>query len=1124
MKDDGNHQWINSGERNHQTHLGRRHLLGLLGTASIGLTADRATATTDDDSREVTRFDGDGSIESPSQLEQAVLTSTIAASTTDRSFTGDYGHAEVFTDATPLLGFPSNGDTYGVISTGVAEDAPGDPDEFLSTGFFSDGAGDLPVPGTGDINDASYLTVTFDVPEDATELAFTYRFASEEIPFFVGSGFQDYFAFELEYPDGSSENVAELPNGEPVTVDNAASYTSQPSDVAFNAATPPITNTVDVTAHQGEQLTANVGVADVGDTAYDSAVFLDAVGFDVDAVGDPTIDSLDLPPTAIETDDRASFSVDVTRNGTPADDIELDASVTVKRRGSTITTTNASIDRTVNDDGTVSFEGSLPRAVDVASTPEGVELTADIALTSDGAALGDPIATSTFAFQTVDTVFGVAAKPNDVTPQSLYTWSNLEAFLRDQAEYVNRYYASGYGAMGAKGFAFQWLNVEGDDVLDDDGYLELNNGYDHYDDGGNVPDNSQRFVQEALDVAATNADVDYADYDTAIATNAPYQAEPTHVFSRSFWRGTPLPRINLPVVNKTIDLGEPSALEPFDTDGGLIDGIYAPLSEDTWLHEFGHGLGPGLQIGFPDLYDIDSPFQNFGNVQGWGLMGGRDGEIIGAFNRSLGSNPFDDEGWLNESITTHIIDDVSVDLPALTQLELGDDATYIVSVWAYVSVDIGFKIPDVDTDWQLGIFLLEGRPGGNAPFTSPFGSPVPLSPDPNDRDGVALYEFGVIDLDVDTDGIKQILDDIVNRRVPDITVDDLDAVDIDYVPPSPNRADEPTLQGEGDEYYQSGAATTFELTDGLDGSEATVELSRDTAELGDTVSFVVEVLSALEDYIDSQLSGEEDPLPTLDVLAETPDGRRVGFDAETGEVINEVDGARVSGTTNRRRVTVPSTEEVDVTVSAGRLRRELSERGIEPPETIEYERRVVAEETDTLRSRDGLPFFEGRTVVTESTTVGETSERAIRTVDLDLAPDTLNTGANGEFVTAWIGFDSDVDLAAFEPARVLVSGVQAVHDDQYGFVRNPPVEERDGRTYVQVKLPREELTDALEVGDVRPQVLGRLADTLFRGRDTLAVISPGADGESGSDAGGNDGAGNGAGGKGGDNSGGRGGK
>lgn len=1079
-------------DSDHQPVLRRRSVLGLLAASAVGVSGSGLAAGTEND-REVTEYANTGSIESPDELGEAITSDTLWDAKTSVSFAGDYGHAEVFTDQS-LQGFPTDGGSFGIISTGVAEEAPGSPDTFASTAFFESGNNELTNPGSGSIEDASYITLSFEVPEDADTLSFSYRFATEEIPTYVGTQYQDFFAFQIEYPDGSSENVATLPGGEPVTVDNSVAYTSEPDDLIYNAVTSSIVNSVDISEYQGDELTITTGVADVGDAGLDSAVLLDNVGFD-DIELQPEIRSLSIPPTAVETDEEPTFEVVVDPNETSQEEIDVSGSATLFRRGSEIETTSATVTQTENDDGMVIYTGSFDSANSQPGTAEGLEYAFDIEVSADGSQIGDIVTGSTFAFEQVDSVFGVAARPEGVTPESAVANENLRALLRDQGEYVNRHYASGLGSMGAQGFAFDWINRSSSSILEDDGYVELPNGYDEYDDGG-ASTISTEFTEDALDRCTDDSDVDYEEYDTAITTNGPYENETQYVFSRSFWYGELIQEFTIPVINRTIDLSEVTGISAFDTDAGTIAGIYAPLNEDTWVHEFGHSMGPDNEVGLPDLYDIDSPFQNFGDVRGWGLMGDRVGKVISSFCRNVGSDPAAaDDGWLEVDRTSHIIEDVSLSLPNLIDQEIGDEAKYVLSAWGYVSVDLGLTDIDVETDWQFGIFLLEGRPGGDADFSSPDNYTPALSPDPFDEDGVALYEFGILDLDVNTDELEAIFEDIRNGNSPDIALEDAEAIDIDYVPPASYDADIPTLKNEGDTFDHTGAATTFELTNQSGDGSADVELRRDTGQLGDTYSLIVEVLESLENEIDGLGNSGNDPLPGLDVIAETSDGARSGFDPETGEIVNEIDGADVGGTVSRRRVTVPADTDVEFSVSAERLRTELEERGIEPPEAIEYEREILADDDVSLEERDGYPFIAGRSALKEETDT-EATDTAVISVDIDISPAQINADSDGEFVTVELGFDTDITATDIQLESILLGGVQAIHDDQYGFVRNPPVEERDGVHYVTIKFPREEIINTIGVGSSSPQIIGRAPNGIFRGRGDVTVFEAGAGGNS----------------------------
>lgn len=200
----------------------------------------------------------------------------------------------------------------------------------------------------------------------------------------------------------------------------------------------------------------------------------------------------------------------------------------------------------------------------------------------------------------------------------------------------------------------------------------------------------------------------------------------------------------------------------------------------------------------------------------------------------------------------------------------------------------------------------------------------------------------------------------------------------------------------------------------------------------------------------------------------------------------------VRGTVTRRRVTVPASENVEVRVSSKRLREELADRGIEPPAEIGYERSVLTDEDLSLEERAGLPFLDGRVAVSEEATTPE-EEPAIRTATVEIDPQRLNMRSEGQFVTVYLGFDDSVDLSGFDPAAVAVAGVRAVADDKYGFVQNPPVEHRDGKVYVMVRLPRGEFIDTLDMGENTPQALGRVDDALFRGRGSVTLFNPESD-------------------------------
>ncbi|QPV64011.1 hypothetical protein I7X12_05110 [Halosimplex litoreum] len=88
----------------------RRRVLSVLGASALGCYGVGSAAADDAGraDREVTEYDGDGSIESPEELGEAVATDALWGARTDVSFTGAYSHAEVFSDEESLQGFPTD--------------------------------------------------------------------------------------------------------------------------------------------------------------------------------------------------------------------------------------------------------------------------------------------------------------------------------------------------------------------------------------------------------------------------------------------------------------------------------------------------------------------------------------------------------------------------------------------------------------------------------------------------------------------------------------------------------------------------------------------------------------------------------------------------------------------------------------------------------------------------------------------------------------------------------------------------------------------------------------------------------------------------------------------------------
>lgn len=266
-------------EQNKSTYP-RRGVLKLAGLGIVsGSTVGTAAAEEKSGERSGTKYQGGGSISSAAELGEAITTDNFWTLVENVEFLGKFAQGEVLPQSQSFGDFPVQGDQFGIISSGVAEDAA-DPYGDTSTYFATNPSNNSLIPKSPDgydVNDPAAIRLTFAVPSDAEKVEFTYAFATEEIPTWVGSSFQDFFTAELELPDGTVQNVATLPDGNPVTVDNVRKYVSSSNETSLNRVTETFVNEIDVSSYQGEQLSLTFGVADVSDSSLNSAAFLDGV-------------------------------------------------------------------------------------------------------------------------------------------------------------------------------------------------------------------------------------------------------------------------------------------------------------------------------------------------------------------------------------------------------------------------------------------------------------------------------------------------------------------------------------------------------------------------------------------------------------------------------------------------------------------------------------------------------------------------------------------------------------------------------------------------------------------------------------------------------------------------------
>nr|WP_264474997.1 choice-of-anchor L domain-containing protein [Salinirubrum litoreum] len=250
--------------------------VGLAGLGSATASAQQASLTPDDFLNAIARQDFIDAVQSV-------------------SFESDPSLDQYAVLADPAQGFPIDGDDYGVLSSGVAADIFGEATDFSSFGY---GTPAEQYPGGGlQAFDVAEVTIEFTVPPGVTGVNFDYRYATEEIPSFVGSEFQDFFTATLAGPDDYEELITVLPDGTDLTVDNVVDYANVPGG-SSESPTPPFPDPDDTKFNSvtqlfaaqnaesfadmgltGETLTLELRLGDGSDSIYDTAAFVDNLTF-----------------------------------------------------------------------------------------------------------------------------------------------------------------------------------------------------------------------------------------------------------------------------------------------------------------------------------------------------------------------------------------------------------------------------------------------------------------------------------------------------------------------------------------------------------------------------------------------------------------------------------------------------------------------------------------------------------------------------------------------------------------------------------------------------------------------------------------------------------------------------
>lgn len=235
-----------------------------------------------------------------------------AADVVSIGFNGsDSAGIDVFASA--VGGFPIVGGSYFVMSTGNTSSAllPNtDPNTSTELGGLNNSQG----------NDLTQAVLVLHPPAGATCLAFDFRFLSEEFPEFVGSEYNDAFLAEI------GQSTFQIVNNQVIAPNNFAFDTlnhvvsinttfgataGHAAGTTYDGATPLLT-AVTPLENPGSDITITLSITDLGDSIYDSTVFIDNMrwffglnclpGADADSDGDDLLDDWETNGIDFEND------------------------------------------------------------------------------------------------------------------------------------------------------------------------------------------------------------------------------------------------------------------------------------------------------------------------------------------------------------------------------------------------------------------------------------------------------------------------------------------------------------------------------------------------------------------------------------------------------------------------------------------------------------------------------------------------------------------------------------------------------------------------------------------------------------------------------------------------------
>lgn len=188
--------------------------------------------------------------------------------------------------------------TTGTIAN--SGDGPHGPNNSEGAGMDNNAPGNSLLNGIAGAQTFNAATLQFDFVPFSDSVRFNYVFASEEYLEYVQSGFNDAFAFFISGPGiAGQQNIAKLPNGQAVSIDNIHSAGTNINGATFGAQNSQfyVNNnngasiqydgftkvlTAESRVQCGETYHLVIVIADAGDAAFDSGIFLEANSLESD--------------------------------------------------------------------------------------------------------------------------------------------------------------------------------------------------------------------------------------------------------------------------------------------------------------------------------------------------------------------------------------------------------------------------------------------------------------------------------------------------------------------------------------------------------------------------------------------------------------------------------------------------------------------------------------------------------------------------------------------------------------------------------------------------------------------------------------------------------------------------